>query len=110
METTAKINGSPSAVESEGTANKSVSQDVIYCAHRYHGCISQNGYLCLNGQKCEPVDGNGRRFVVFEWLENGQPLAHRHYLDDIHGVPLKRCGPVIDADTQNAYLAGRQRV
>lgn len=90
METTAKINGSPTAVESAGTANKSVSQGNKYCAHRHHGCISQNGYLCLNGPKCEPVDSTGRRFVVFEWLENGQPLATRHYLDDVNGVPLRR--------------------
>lgn len=109
----AKIeDGAPSAVESAGsTSIVSEQDDMKVCPHRYCGCISQNGYTCTNPGPCDPVNENGRRFVVFECLENGQPLAHRHYLDDVNGVPLKkRCGPVIDADIQNAYLAGRQRV
>ena len=71
------------AAKSKGTtsADNSGSQEKVYfCAHRGHGCISQQGYRCTHGPKCEPVDAQGRRFVVFHWIENGQPLATRHYL------------------------------
>lgn len=122
------INGSPSAVQSAGTANYSVPQEEMkFCAYRGHGCIHQYGYRCAHNGPCEPVDSDGRRFVVFAWLENGQPLATRHYLDDINGVPLKQgnkavcagtcmcqpenhggrgaCGKVIDADEANKAIA-----
>lgn len=86
--------GSPiPRLEAKGneTANNHASQEnIIFCAHRGHGCISENGYRCLNGPVCQPVDANGRRFVVFEWIENGQRLATRHYLDDTNGIPLRR--------------------
>lgn len=90
--TTAKTdNGSPSAVQSAGTANYSVPQEEMkFCAHRGHGCISQQGYRCRGGPVCQPVDSDGRRFIIFEWIENGQRLATRHYLDDANGIPLRR--------------------
>jgi len=89
---TEKTNGAPSAVESiEGNANNhESSEEMKFCAHRGHGCISQNGYLCFQTGPCQPMDSNGRRFVVHEWIENGQRLATRHHLDDHNGIPLKR--------------------
>lgn len=127
-------NGSPiSAAGNEGIAGSAVqcvSQENInqrFCAYRGHGCIHQYGYRCAHNGPCEPVDSDGRRFVVFAWLENGQPLATRHYLDDINGMPLKQgnkavcagtcmcqpenhggrgaCGKVIDADEANKAIA-----
>ena len=97
---TEKISGSPSALESAGTANSTESQEnIFFCAHRGHGCISQNGYRCLHGPVCEPVDDQGRRFVVFHWLEKGQPLATRYYLT---GKPPM--AGIIDSDEANKAL------
>jgi len=82
------------AVQSKGTttANKNVPQEnIVFCAHRGHGCISQQGYRCLHGPKCEPVDSDGRRFQIFEWIENGQRLATRYYLPKSEGVPAEGC-------------------
>jgi len=95
------------AVQSKGTTsanNHESSEEINFCAHRNHGCISQQGYRCTNGPVCNPCDSNGRRFVIFEWIENGQRLATRHYLDDANGIPLRSgnkavCGRVIDVDT-----------
>ena len=84
---------------------ESVPQKDIYCAHRGHGCISQNGYLCFHGPKCEPMDSNGRRFVVFEWIEDGQRLATRRYLDTIVCAETGELAPVIDAEQANAALS-----
>ena len=57
------------------------------CCHRGQGCISQNGYLCLN-TKCEPIDEKGRRFMVISWMEDGQPFTAKHYLTQGEGVPV----------------------
>jgi hypothetical protein len=78
-------------------------EEIKYCAHRFQGCISQNGYLCLHaGPTCQPIDSNGRRFVVREWLENGQRFTTRDFLTDSTGIPMR---PVIDAEKMNAALA-----
>lgn len=78
-------------------------ENLIFCAHRGHGCISQNGYTCTHGPKCEPMDNLGRKFVVFEWIEDGQRLATRRYLT---GGEIT---PVIDADTMQAQAEARVR-
>lgn len=87
-------NGAPAALESiAGNANERVSSEEIkFCAHINCGCISQSGYRCMKGGHCQPVDSEGRRFVVQEWLDNGQRLTTRHFLDDFNCVPLHREG------------------
>jgi hypothetical protein len=75
------------------------SEQIIYCAHRGHGCVSQNGYQCLHGPKCEPVDRAGRRFTVWEWVDNGQRLATRRYDNLTHAN-------LIRADLSSADLRG----
>ena len=49
------------------------------CPHRYAGCISQNGYLCLHDKSCEPIDAAGRRFTVSYSVEDGQTYMIRTY-------------------------------
>jgi len=80
--------GAPSAVESnEGNAGiVSDSEQFKPCPHRYCGCISQNGYVCLHNGPCEPVDENGRRFAVSYTKEAGQTFMHKT------PVPLARTG------------------
>ena len=80
--------GAPSAVESnEGNAGiVSDSEQFKPCPHRYCGCISQNGYVCLHTGPCEPVDENGRRFAVSYTKEAGQTFMHKT------PVPMTRAG------------------
>jgi hypothetical protein len=47
--------------------------------------------------------------VVFEWIENGQRLATRQYLDDVNGRLLKPVAPVMCADTLQAQAEARMR-
>jgi hypothetical protein len=49
------------------------------CPHRYCGCISQNGYLCLHNGPCEPIDERGRWFAISYTMEHGQMFMHREY-------------------------------
>jgi hypothetical protein len=94
------------------------------CPHRYCGCISQNGYLCLNDGPCEPIDERGRWFAISYTMEHGQMFMHREYRpmpvaangnkavcgnrcmcqpEDHAGKGA--CGKIIDAEAANAALA-----
>jgi len=85
---------------------KAEQKSLIDCPHRYSGCISQNGYMCTNGPVCQPVDSNGRRFVVHEWIENGQRLSTREYLDygELAPPQKKPVADVIDSEAMNSRL------
>lgn len=98
-----------SAVQAIAPTLIGTQENLIFCAHRGHGCISQNGYLCLHGPKCEPIDDRGRRFAVFHWIENGQPLATRRYLDQGELAPRKPVADVYCADTMQAQAEARIR-
>jgi hypothetical protein len=78
-----EINGSPiSAAGNEGTGTACIESDSEYfkpCPHRYCGCISQNGYLCLHNGPCEPIDERGRWFAISYTMEHGQMFMHREY-------------------------------
>lgn len=81
--------GTPAGIESE-------HEEIKYCAHRGYACINQQGYRCLHAGPCQPVDSEGRRFVLYHWIENGQRLAHRHYLNTAAPAPaVKRAPPII---------------
>lgn len=104
METSAKSEaneGGISAVQANACPHNNVPQEIIsFCCHRGHGCTSQSGYRCLKGKACEPADSNGRRFVVYEWLQDGQRLATRQYLDDVNGITIpaqKKIAPILVA-------------
>lgn len=71
------------------------------CPHRYAGCISQNGYLCLHDKTCEPIDAAGRRFAVSYSVENGQTFMTRTY-------ERKAPGRILDADTLQAAATMRK--
>jgi hypothetical protein len=94
------INGSPSAVQSAGTADQVSEQEQIkVCPHQNAGCISQNGYLCLHNGPCEPIDNRGRWFaVMYSTDENGQTYMHREYRQQPVAVSVKGdkciCGEV----------------
>ena len=79
----------------EGSAGtNSEQQQVKTCPHRYAGCISQNGYLCLHTGPCDPVDNEGRRFTVsYIYGENGERAMSRVY---------RKESSVIDANTRQA--------
>ncbi len=103
MTTTAKsenIGSSVPAVQSTGTQtadNYSESQFEKPCPHRYCGCISQNGYMCLHRGPCDPCDENGRRFTVSYIVVDGQRLMCRDFGKKktlVLGVPNQ----IIDAD------------
>lgn len=70
------------------------------CPHRYAGCISQNGYLCLHDKSCEPIDAAGRRFSVSYSVEDGQTYMIRTYV-------RKAPGSILDADTLQATATMR---
>ena len=76
-----EINGAPSTPAShEGDAGiESDSEQIKECPHRYCGCISQNGYLCLHNGPCEPIDERGRWFAISYTMEHGQMFMHREY-------------------------------
>ena len=101
------------------------------CPHRYCGCISQNGYMCLHNGPCEPIDSRGRWFaVMYSTDENGQMFMHREYRQQPVAVSRAgdkclcgqiggpacmcqpedhagrgACGRIIDSDAANAALA-----
>jgi hypothetical protein len=125
--TKTEINGAPSA-RGKDQGNAGIESDSEYfkeCPHRYAGCISQNGYLCLHNGPCEPIDERGRWFaVMYSTDENGQTYMHREYRQQPVAVKGNKavcgnrcmcqpedhagkgaCGKIIDADAANAALA-----
>ena len=77
------------------------------CPHRYCGCISQNGYLCLHEGPCQPLDEHGRRFAVSYTKETGQTFMHKTLIPITRGPHGKRMEipAVMSADDLQAELA-----
>ncbi|MFA5378082.1 MAG: hypothetical protein WC455_20185 [Dehalococcoidia bacterium] len=51
------------------------------CPYPDHGCVSQNGRHCFHN-RCQPVDDQGRRFLIITDVQDGQTFTHTRYLPE----------------------------
>lgn len=85
-------------LEAKGTTSAdtiSEQKNIKVCPHRFNGCISQNGYVCLHDGPCEPVDHQGRKFrVIMVRTADGHEIWGRDF--------ERLAASIIDADAEIA--------